>query len=198
MPAKKLTKLKFIGKEDKLNEDILLQYTKIYQSNQRQGTVKTKTRAETRGGGAKPYKQKGTGRARAGSIRSPIWMGGGVIHGPKQRDWTRNISKKMRKSAFKNALMMNLEKGSVMEDDVSSLFKKISTKEANKYMKENKIEGRLLLIIKDSNDIVYKSFRNIKYVEVKSARDVSVYDLLLAKTILFDSGVVDYYEERYI
>ncbi len=197
MPIKKVSTLKFIDKKSEINSDIIAQYIRVYRSNQRQGTVKTKTKAEVRGGGAKPHKQKGLGRARAGSIRSPLWLGGGVAHGPKPRDWSRNISKKMKINVFKSALLLKIDSGSIFEGSLKESFKKINTKNAVKYINDNKLEGRLLIITKELNDIVYKSFRNIKYVEVKPVFEVSTYDFLLADTILFDDGIIDYYEERY-
>lgn len=197
MPVKKLEKLSFLKSKGTVNSDILAQYVRVYRSNQRQGTVKVKTRSEVRGGGAKPFRQKGTGRARAGSSSSPLWRGGGVVHGPTPRDWTKNLSKKMKDNALKNVILLKLKDGAIIEDDLSAVFKKIRTKNAAKYMSDNKIEGRFLIITKELNDIVYKSFRNIRYVVVKPVSEVSIYDLLLAKTILFDSGVSNYYEERY-
>ena len=120
MSVKKIAKVKFIDKDFRVNDDLLAQYVRVYRSNQRQGTVKTKTKSEVRGGGAKPFRQKGLGRARAGSIRSPLWQGGGVAHGPQPRDWRRSFSKKMKRNAFIGAIAVKINEKRLFEDDLGA------------------------------------------------------------------------------
>jgi len=90
---------------EKINKPLIAQYVRVYRANQRKGTASAKTRGEVSGGGKKPWRQKGTGRARHGSIRSPIWVGGGVAHGPKPRDWGLKMPQKMRRKALLSALL---------------------------------------------------------------------------------------------
>lgn len=189
MPIKKLEVSDIISSKDvKVNEDAVLQYVRVYQSNQRQGTSKVKTKSEVSGGGIKPHQQKKLGRARAGSIRSPLWRGGGIVHGPTPKDWSRNISKSLRRSAFKSALVNLIKNGVVLSDDFSKTFSKISTKTAASYLEENNINGRVLVITKEFNAVVYKSFRNMKYVEVRPVSSLSTYDLLLSNFVLIEKG----------
>ena len=127
-----------------VKEHLIYEAVVNYRSNQRRGTASTKTRAEVRGGGRKPWRQKGTGRARAGSNRSPIWRKGGVVFGPKYRDYTYNIPKKARRNALKSALSMKLEENKILVLE-SLEFKEPKTKEGIKLLQNLELESVLIV-----------------------------------------------------
>src|SRR5919109_390330 len=125
----------------------------------RRGTHSTKTRAEVRGGGRKPWRQKGTGRARHGSIRSPIWTGGGIAHGPKPRDHSMRINKKMKRQALRSALSDAAQSGKLALIDAFS-FEEPSTREAAEVLGTLELSGKVLVVIPGPDQVVEKSFRN--------------------------------------
>ncbi|OGC52176.1 50S ribosomal protein L4 [candidate division WWE3 bacterium RIFCSPLOWO2_01_FULL_39_13] len=179
---------------DNINEPLCLQYIRIYGINHRQGTSKTKDRGEVRGGGRKPYRQKGTGRARAGSTRSPIWVGGGKTHGPKPRDWSAGFTRKMQKAVEKSAFADKILK------DGLGLFeypenKKISTGDAQSFLEKINKTGKILVI---HDDIVslYKSFRNIPHVNVVRFGELCAYDVLASKEVLIEKKAFDLVSNR--
>jgi large subunit ribosomal protein L4 len=149
----------------------------------RAGTQSTKTRAEVRGGGAKPYKQKGTGRARAGSSRSPIWTGGGVIHAPKPRSYAQRTPKKMIRLALKSALSDRAASGRVLVIDWG--LDTPSTKSALAALTANGVEGRALVILRPEDDVVWKSLRNLPDVHVCGASELNAYDVLVSDWVVF-------------
>ena len=149
----------------------------------RAGTQSTKTRAEVRGGGAKPYKQKGTGRARAGSNRSPIWTGGGVIHAPKPRSYAQRTPKKMIRLALKSALSDRAATGRVLVIDWG--LDAPSTKGAIAALTANGVEGRVLAVLRPEDDVVWKSLRNLDHVHVCGAAELNAYDVLVSDWIVF-------------
>jgi len=149
----------------------------------RAGTQSTKTRAEVRGGGAKPYKQKGTGRARAGSTRSPIWTGGGVIHAPKPRSYAQRTPKKMIRLALKSALSDRAATGRVLVIDWG--LDAPSTKGAVAALAANGVEGRVLAVLRPEDDVVWKSLRNLDHVHVCGAAELNAYDVLVSDWIVF-------------
>ena len=149
----------------------------------RAGTQSTKTRAEVRGGGAKPYKQKGTGRARAGSNRSPIWTGGGVIHAPKPRSYAQRTPKKMIRLALKSALSDRAASGRVLVIDWG--LDAPSTKSALAALTANGVEGRVLAVLRPEDDVVWKSLRNLEDVHVCGAAELNAYDVLVSDWIVF-------------
>jgi large subunit ribosomal protein L4 len=150
----------------------------------RAGTHSTKTRKEVRGGGAKPWKQKGTGRARAGSTRSPIWIGGGIAHGPKPRDYSERTNKKMIKAALRCALSDRAADEKIVVVD-SFDFEQPSTKQAKAALSAIGVEGRALVVIGREDDNAVKSFRNLPEVHVLVADQLNCYDVLVSDYIVF-------------
>ncbi|NNE75377.1 MAG: 50S ribosomal protein L4 [Acidimicrobiales bacterium] len=150
----------------------------------RAGTHSTKTRAERRGGGAKPWRQKGTGRARQGSIRSPQWRGGGVAHGPKPRDYSQRTPKKMIKLALRSALSDRAADGKVIVVD-SFDFSAPKTAEAVKVLSSLEIEGRALVVLSPEDTNVALSFRNLSDVHVLPINELNAYDVLVSDYVIF-------------
>jgi len=170
--------------ESDFNETLVAQYLRVYLANQRQGTAKAKTRAEVSGGGKKPWRQKGTGRARHGSTRSPIWVHGGIAHGPKPKDWRLKMPQKMRTKALFSALSQKAQQKKILIlEDLN--FKKISTKEMGKILKTFEIYGKGGLITPSMDEKVVKSARNIENIFVKSACDINAFDVMSAETLVF-------------
>ncbi len=168
-----------------MNEALLHTVIKGYLANQRQGTAKTKGRSEVRGGGRKPYRQKGTGRARAGSNTSPIWVRGGKAHGTNPRDYRQNITKKMRRKALISAFSVRAS-----EENVSVLgevsFSEVKTKIMADILGNIGVAGeKVLMVIPAKEQNVYLSSRNIKNVKVKAVEDVNALDVLNSNKILF-------------
>lgn len=151
----------------------------------RAGTHKTKTRAEVRGGGAKPWKQKGTGRARAGSSRSPIWIGGGNAHGPRPRDYSERTNKKMIKLALRCALSDRFADEKVIVVDELS-FDAPSTKQAKAALSALGAEGRVLVVVGRGNEAAQKSFRNLPEVHMLAVDQLNAYDVLLSDFVIFE------------
>ena len=163
----------------------------------RAGTHKVKTRGEVRGGGKKPWRQKGTGRARQGSIRSPQWSGGGVAHGPVPRDHNLRVNKKMKRGALRAALTDALQSGKLAV--VTDLpFDAPKTKDAVGLLDALELEGRVLLILPEptSSSAVELSFRNLPRVKIAYAGGLGVYDLLLADRVLLTTAALDVVEGK--
>ena len=163
----------------------------------RAGTHKVKTRAEVSGGGRKPWRQKGTGRARQGSIRSPQWVGGGVSHGPVVRDHNLKVNKKMRKGALRSALTDTLQSGKLAV--VADLgFAEPKTKQAVELLAALELQGRVLVVLLEPTETgaAEKSFRNLPRVRVAYAGGLGVYDLLLADRVLFTAAALDAIEGK--
>jgi large subunit ribosomal protein L4 len=150
----------------------------------RSGTQSTRTRAEVAGGGAKPWRQKGTGRARAGSIRAPHWRGGGVALGPKPRSYAQRTPKKMIKAALHSALSDRAAEGNVLVVDEWS-FDAPSTKAAVKFLSAIDATGRVLVVIDPADTVAVKSFRNLGQVHVCAPRELNAYDVLVADVVVF-------------
>ncbi len=167
-------------------------------NNARQGTASTKTRAEVRGGGRKPWRQKGTGRARAGSIRSPLWRGGGVIFGPKPRDYTTKMNRKERRLALRTAFYSRLEDTIAVENFGSELDRP-KTKEIIAALKRWGIEpdAKVLLILKEVPENVNLSTRNISNVKLIKATNLNVFDLLNANKIVVTTDALEQIQEVY-
>ncbi len=158
----------------------------------RAGTHKTKTRGDVRGGGKKPWRQKGTGRARQGSIRSPQWVGGGVAHGPVLRDHNQRTNKKMKKGALRSALTDALASGKLTV--IAELaFEQPKTRQAAEMLSALGFDGRVLLILKEPSEggVVEKSFRNLQMVKVGYAGGLGTYDVLLADHVVFTAEALD-------
>ena len=160
----------------------------------RQGSAKTKTRAEVSGGGKKPWRQKGTGRARAGSNRSPIWRGGGHVFALAPRNYTFKINKKERVLALKSALSTKVKAKSLLVIDSLEL-KTLKTKELKDIMKTLKLTGKVLFVTKEDNSNLFMSTRNTDYAYAIMADEINVYDLLLADTLICDEAAIKHIEE---
>jgi large subunit ribosomal protein L4 len=156
----------------------------------RAGTHSTKTRAEVAGGGRKPWRQKGTGRARQGSIRAPQWVGGGVAHGPKPRDYEMRVNKKMKRLALRSALTDAAQSGKLAV--IGGLaFDGPRTKDAVGVLDALELEGRVLLILAEPDEAVEKSFRNLPHVKIEYPRNLSTYDVLYADRVVFTAEALD-------
>lgn len=167
-------------------------------NNTRQGTASSKTRAEVRGGGRKPWRQKGTGRARAGSIRSPLWRGGGVIFGPKPRDYSVKMNRKERRLALRTAFQSRTEDLVVVEDFAGQLPRP-KTKELMQAMSRWGVEpeSKVLLIVAERDDNVYLSARNIARLRMISASNLNVFDILAADRIVATQSAINTIQEVY-
>lgn len=164
-------------------------------AGRRLGTHDTKTRGEVRGGGRKPWRQKGTGRARHGSIRSPIWRGGGIVFGPHPRDYSIRLPKKVRRLALKSALSAKVESGGLLVLDELKM-ERPKTKEMIQILKNLKLNGdKVLIVTADKDENVFKSANNIPGVKPLSARGINVYDLLAYRTLVITKDAVDRVEE---
>jgi large subunit ribosomal protein L4 len=157
----------------------------------RAGTHSTKTRAEVRGGGRKPWRQKGLGRARHGSIRSPQWAGGGVAHGPKPRDYSQRTPKKMKRLALRSALSTRAAAGKIKVVETFDVWEKPNTKNAVKLLEAMGIEGKVLLLAEDHEKNAIKSFRNLRAVIASSLGQANTYDVLWAETIIMSQGTLE-------
>ncbi|MCU0566499.1 MAG: 50S ribosomal protein L4 [Oculatellaceae cyanobacterium Prado106] len=167
-------------------------------NNARQGTASTKTRSEVRGGGRKPWRQKGTGRARAGSSRSPLWRGGGVIFGPKPRDYSTKMNRKERQLALRTALQSRVEDLVVVADFAEQLPRP-KTKELLQAMSRWGIEAgsKVLLIVGERNENVYLSARNVEHLRMISAANLNVFDILAADQIVATESAIAKIQEVY-
>ena len=167
-----------------------------YLANQRQGTQSTLTRSEVSGGGKKPWKQKGTGRARQGSTRAPQWTHGGIALGPKPRDYGFYVNKKVRRLAMKSALSSKVAADEmIVVDDFS--MDAIKTKEMANILSAVKAGKKTLIVLPEKNDVLYKSARNIEGTNVSLVNTLNVYDILNCNTIVVLKDAVAKIEEVY-
>ncbi len=178
-----------------VNEHVMHQAVVQYLANKRQGTQSAKTRAEVRGGGRKPWKQKGTGRARQGSIRSPQWVGGGVVFAPKPRDYSFKLNKKVKRLALKSALTTKVADNKFIVLDELKLDQ-IKTKEMVKVLNALNVEKALVVMANDDKNVVL-SARNIYGVETASVNTINTYDLLKYDTCVVTKEAVQKIEEVY-
>ena len=177
------------------NEVVVHQVLVNYLANQRQGTQSTKTRAEVRGGGIKPWRQKGTGRARQGSIRAPQWIKGGIALGPKPRDYRYKLPKKVRALAIKSVLTTKLAENKLVVVDKMEL-NEIKTKEMVKVLNNLKAE-KALVVLNEKNLNVQASTRNIEKAKAITVNTINIYDLLRFETLVLDVESVKKLEEVY-
>ena len=178
------------------NENIVHAVLVNYLANQRQGTQSTKTRAEVRGGGKKPWRQKGTGRARQGSIRAPQWIKGGIALGPKPRSYKYTVNKKEKRLAIKSVLSSKvLEKELTVVDKLE--LKEIKTKSMVNALNALKVEGKTLIIVPERNTNVLMSARNIEGVKTITANNINVFDLLKYTNLILPVDTVKKLEEVY-
>ena len=167
-----------------------------YLANQRQGTQSTLTRSEVSGGGKKPWRQKGTGRARQGSTRAPQWYHGGISHGPKPREYGFSINKKVRRLAMKSALSSKAAAEEIVVLD-SLEMSEIKTKEMVKVLNSLETGKKVLIVLPEKNDIVYRSARNIAGVKTTLVSTLNVYDILNCDTMVILKDSVAKIEEVY-
>ena len=178
------------------NENIVHAVLVNYLANQRQGTQSTKTRAEVRGGGKKPWRQKGTGRARQGSIRAPQWIKGGIALGPKPRSYKYTVNKKERRLAIRSVLSSKVLENNLVVLDKAEM-KEIKTKEMVKTLANLKVEGKTLILLPERNENVQKSARNINGVKTTLVNTINVYDLLKYNKLVVTVDAVKKLEEVY-
>ena len=178
------------------NEAIVHSVLVNYLANQRQGTQSTKTRAEVRGGGRKPWRQKGTGRARQGSTRAPQWIKGGIALGPKPRSYKYTVNKKERRLAIKSVLSSKVLENSLVVVDKMDL-KEIKTKTMVKALADLKVTESALIVLPEKNETVQKSARNIENVKTSLVNTINVYDLLKYKKLVVTVDTVKTIEEVY-
>ena len=177
-----------------VNEHVVYEVVKNQLANKRQGTQSAKTRSEVRGGGRKPWRQKGTGRARQGSIRSPQWRGGGVVFAPKPRDYSYAVPKKVRRLALKSVLTSKVNDKELIVLDALNLDA-ISTKQAKEVLLNIKADKTALVVLNEQNENVYKSFRNIAGVSIAVVNQINVYDLMRHNTLIMTQDAVKKAEE---
>jgi large subunit ribosomal protein L4 len=172
------------------NESLVHESVRAELAARRQGTHATKTRGKVRGGGAKPWRQKGTGRARAGSSRSPIWTGGGTTFGPQPRHYTFKVNRKERRAALRSALSVHADRGSIAVFDPAK-FDTPSTKQAAQLLADAGLTQPLLLILTDAEEQASLSFRNLSRVGVLPVSMVGVADLIGAASVVCSQAALD-------
>ena len=178
------------------NEAIVHSVLVNYLANQRQGTQSTKTRAEVRGGGKKPWRQKGTGRARQGSIRAPQWIKCGIALGPKPRSYSYTVNKKERRLALKSILSSKVAENELTVVDKLEV-KEIKTKTMVKALADLKVEGKTLIVLPENNQNVFMSARNIEGVKTIALNNINVFDLLKYTNLILPLDTVKKIEEVY-
>ncbi len=177
-----------------VHQTVLHDAVVAYLANQRQGTHDTKTRGEIRGGGRKPWRQKGTGRARHGSSRSPIWRGGGTVFGPHPRDYSIRLPRKVKRLAMKSALSAKVESGSIVVLEDLRLDRP-KTKEMVRILENLKVGRKALVVTAGRDENVIKSARNIEGIKPTSAGFLNVYDLMAHQTLVITKDAVSRVEE---
>ncbi len=178
------------------NEEIVHSVLVNYQANQRQGTQSTKTRAEVSGGGKKPWRQKGTGRARQGSTRSPQWIKGGIALGPKPRSYTYKVNKKEKRLAIKSILSSKVAESELLVVDKIP-FQEIKTKQMVEALSSLKVEGKALILLPEKDENVQKSARNIEGIKTTLVNTINVYDLLKYTKLIVTVDTIKKLEEVY-
>jgi len=179
----------------KPNKTLIAQAVRIYLANQRLGNAKTKTRAQVSGGGKKPWRQKGTGRARIGSIRAPHWRGGGVVHGPQERDYSLSLPKKMKKAALISALASKFrEKNLIVLNKLE--FKEAKTREAQALIKNLQLKGKSILVDEKTNEKEIRAIKNLKNTKLLSISDLNTYEVLNNQKLLLTKKAAEKLQER--
>ncbi len=167
----------------------------MHMANQRQGNASTKGRSEVKGTNKKPYKQKHTGRARAGDVKSPIWRGGGTVFGPKPRDYSYHMPVKARRVALRSALAGKIADGELVVADLGE-WGEPSSRSARKVLADLGSPNRVCVVITERNESLYKSFRNFPRVAVRIAAELCAYDVVNGGTIIAEQGALDLLSER--
>lgn len=179
-----------------MNEPVVHQVIVAQLANKRQGTQSTLTRSEVAGGGIKPWRQKGTGRARQGSTRSPQWRHGGVVFAPKPRDYTLSVNKKVRRLAMKCALSNKVSEGSLLALDALEL-PEAKTREMAKVLENIKAAKKVVLVLSDKNETIERAARNIPGVKLLFVNTLNVLDLMNADQLVADKATLTKIEEVY-
>lgn len=179
-----------------VNEHVVYEVVKNHLANRRQGTQSAKTRAEVRGGGRKPWRQKGTGRARQGSIRAPQWKGGGVVFAPKPRSYRYSVPKKVRRLAMKSVLSSKVLEGELRILDALTIDA-FSTKKAKEILKNLSLETKTMIVLPEGNDMIIKSFANLPKVETVVVDYMNVYDLMRFDNLIIIKDALSKIEEVY-
>ena len=179
-----------------VNQHVVYEVVKNQLANKRQGTQSTKTRAEVRGGGKKPWRQKGTGRARAGSIRAPHWTGGGVAFAPKPRDYSYKVPKKVKRLAMKSALTSKVENNEIIVIDELN-FDAPKTKEMVNLLNKLNADKKALIVTAEKNENVVRSANNIATVQTTVVNNLNVYDILKYNSFIITKDAVRKVEEVY-
>ncbi|MGB2599920.1 MAG: 50S ribosomal protein L4 [Candidatus Omnitrophota bacterium] len=182
--------------DGKVNMALLYEAVKMYDANERKGSASTKTRSEVSGGGAKPWRQKGTGRARVGSSRNPLWRHGGVAFGPKPRDYSYSMNKKALRRALLSSLNLRLSEN-MIKPIVKIEVKESKTKEFNAIMNNLKIDGKALVVVEVISDDVKRSSRNLKNVSLKEAKNINARDILLNDYLVIEKEALEKLAERF-
>ena len=178
------------------NEHLVALAVKQYLANQRQGTQKAKTRSEVSGGGRKPWRQKGTGHARQGSIRAPQWKGGGMVFAPVPRDYSFKMNRKEKRTALKSVLTDKVANNKLIVLDKLA-FDEIKTKDFVKVLDNLKIEGKALVVLNENDTNVVMSAKNVPTAKTTLTSTINVYDILDAKTLVLTQDAVKTIEEVY-
>ena len=179
-----------------VNEHVVYEVVKNHLANRRQGTQSAKTRAEVRGGGRKPWRQKGTGRARQGSIRAPQWKGGGVVFAPKPRSYRYSVPKKVRRLAMRSVLTSKVLEGELKVLDALTIDA-FSTKKAKEILKNLNLETKTIIVLSEGNEKIVKSFANLPKVETVVVDYMNVYDLLRFDKLVIVKDALSKIEEVY-
>lgn len=180
-----------------VNVDAMHQVVKMLLANKRQGTQSALTRAEVRGGGRKPWRQKGTGRARHGSTRSPQWTHGGVVFAPKPRSYRYSIPKKIRRIAMKSALTTKVNENNIIVLDEIN-FEAPKTKQIVNMLENLKVDSKALIVLAEKNENVEKSARNISNINTSLVNTLNVYDILKYDKFIVTKAAVEKIEEVYV
>ncbi len=176
------------------NNQVIYDVIKQQRAAMRQGTAKTKNRSAVRGGGKKPYRQKGTGNARQGTIRAPHYVGGGVVFGPSPRDYEYKVNRKVRRLALKIVLSEKVRQNNLIAVD-SLILASHKTKEMDTVLNSLKAEGKTMVILDELNDMILTSSRNIPNLRAVTYNHVSVYDIMNTKTIIATENALKKIEE---
>ncbi len=179
-----------------VNEHVVYEVVKNHLANRRQGTQSAKTRAEVRGGGRKPWRQKGTGRARQGSIRAPQWKGGGVVFAPKPRSYRYSVPKKVRRLAMRSVLTSKVLEGELRILDALTVDA-FSTKKAKEILKNLSLETKTMIVLPEGNEMIVKSFANLPKVETVVVDYMNVYDLMRFDNLVIVKDALSKIEEVY-
>ena len=177
------------------NDTVLYDAIRLTRNAQRQSTASTKTRSEVRGGGRKPWRQKGTGNARQGSIRAPHWVGGGVVFGPTpQKNYKLKMNRKERRLALKSALSLKAQnKELVVLDNIT--LESLKTKDVKKLVQDLELVGKILFVTSEDNENLYMATRNLGYAYVILANEINAFDLVNADVVVCDEAAVKILEE---